>query len=62
MAAHAVPQQSGLVPTRLPLVEKSSLMTTVADAAASRALMKEIRSIVAALQREQQGRHNAETT
>jgi hypothetical protein len=38
-----------VVPTRLPLVEKSSLKRTVADAAANRTLTKKIRSIFVAL-------------
>ena len=44
-AVHTPPPTFGVDPTRLPLVEKSSLTTTVADAAASRAVKSEIRSI-----------------
>ena len=47
-ATHA-PPTSGCDPTRLRSVEKSSLTRKAADAAASRALTREIRSIVAAL-------------
>jgi hypothetical protein len=47
-AAHT-PPSSGVDPTRLPLVEKSSLTRMAADAAATRAWTREIRSIVAAL-------------
>jgi hypothetical protein len=44
-----LPPTSGVDPTRLPLVEKSSLKRTVADAAANRTLTKKTRSIVVAL-------------
>ena len=49
-ATHA-PPTSGCDPTRLRSVEKSSLTRMAADAAANRALTREIRSIVAALRK-----------
>ncbi len=44
-----LPPTSGVFPASAPLVEKSSLTRMVADAAASRAVTRAIRSIVAAL-------------
>jgi hypothetical protein len=45
-AVHTPPPTSGVDPTRLPLIEKSSLTRMVADAVAIRALKKEIRCIM----------------
>ena len=61
--AHA-PPKSGIDDTRGPSVEKSSLTRTVAEAAASRAWTREIRSILAFCERaahEDQGAPAGET-